>query len=90
MEGTLEMFALAADDIGAPTIAKKLRKGLKDLETFNPAQRVAAFSPLRESVLNTAKRFGKARFAQLAARHTDKATQIPKYLKDAVEWLLKP
>jgi hypothetical protein len=25
------MFAQAADDIGAPTIAKRLRRGMKDL-----------------------------------------------------------
>ncbi|SHL46569.1 ATP-dependent nuclease [Bradyrhizobium lablabi] len=90
LEGTLEMFARTADDIGAPTIAKKLRKGLKDLEKLNAAQRTATFALLRNSVLNTAKRFGKARFAQLAARHTDQAVQIPKYLSDAVDWLLKP
>jgi len=90
MEGTLEMFAQASADIGAPNIAKKLRKGLQDLVELNPAQRAAFFSPLRDSVLNTAKRFGKARYAQLAARHIDQASHIPRYIKDAVEWLLAP
>ena len=46
--------------------------------------------PLRKTVLNTAKRFGKARFAQIAARHADKAEVIPKYLVDAAEWLRSP
>ena len=46
--------------------------------------------PLRKMVLNTAKRFGKARFAQTAARHADKAEVIPKYLADATEWLRAP
>lgn len=46
--------------------------------------------PLRDSVLNTAKRFGKARFAQIASRHVDVATNIPKYIADAAEWLTKP
>ena len=44
---------------------------------------------LRESVLNTAKRFGKARFAQVAARHVECAEVIPKYLGDAVGWLIE-
>jgi putative ATP-dependent endonuclease of OLD family len=90
LEGTLEMFARTASDIGAPAIAKTLRKGLKDLgnEKLSDAERDKILPALRKAVLNTAKRFGKARFAQLAARHTDQATKIPKYLRDAVEWLI--
>jgi len=42
---------------------------------------------LRKKVLNTAIRFGKARFAQIAARHVEQATSIPNYLANAVEWL---
>jgi len=92
LKGTLEMFACAADDVGAPIIAKRLREGveaLKDETLDNPAQQ-RILTPLRKSVLSTAKRFGKARFAQIAARHVDKATSVPKYLADAVEWLMEP
>lgn len=90
-EGTLEMFARAADDIGAPKIAAKLRQGAIDLAQDGLAKtdRSKILSPLRKSVLNTAKRFGKARFAQIAARHVDQAQAIPKYLTDAAEWLLE-
>jgi len=45
--------------------------------------------PLRASVLNTAKRFGAARFAQIAVRHVDQAGTIPQYLADVSEWLTK-
>lgn len=88
-KGTLEMFACAAEDIGAPTIARKLRQGIEDLkeEGLDKAARKAILGPLRKSVLNTAKRFGKARFAQIASRHVDKATSVPIYLEDAVKWL---
>lgn len=88
-EGTLEMFARAADDIGAPVIAKRLRNSLAKIETEEPdaAEKNKILDPLRDAVLNTAKRFGKARFAQVAARHVDQAQVIPKYLADAVEWL---
>lgn len=90
--GTLEMFALAADDIGAPTIAKRLRKGIEDLagDDLEIEDRRKILNPLRASVLNTAKRFGKSRFAQVAARHADKATTVPKYINDAARWLTEP
>jgi len=92
LEGTLEMFARAADDIGAPTVAKLLRKGAEDLadDGLEDDERETILKPLRKMVLNTAKRFGKARFAQIAARHVDQATSIPKYLTDAAKWLAVP
>jgi putative ATP-dependent endonuclease of OLD family len=91
-EGTLKMFAQAADDIGAPTIANRLRKGIKDLagDELDGAERRKVLTLMEDSILNTANRFGKARFAQIAARHVDKATSIPKYLFDAAKWLLEP
>lgn len=87
--GTIEMFARAAEEIGAPTVAKRLREGLKKLENgkLNDDERAKILNPLRDSVLNTAKRFGKARFAQIAVRHVDQANTIPKYLDDAITWL---
>ncbi|WFP74649.1 ATP-dependent endonuclease [Mesorhizobium sp. WSM4906] len=91
-QGTLEMFARAADDIGAPTVAKRLRKGAKELleEDLDENARTAILNPLRAAVLSTAKRFGKARFAQIAARHVDQATILPTYLVDAANWLTAP
>jgi putative ATP-dependent endonuclease of OLD family len=90
--GTLEMFARAAEAVGAPTVAKRLRDGEAKLsdDNLDGKQRAAILKPLRSIVLNTAKRFGKARFAQIAARHVDQATDIPKYLGDAVSWLTQP
>lgn len=91
IQGTLEMFARAADDIGAPTVAARLRQGLADLASAKTApERQEILEPLRESVLNTAKRFGKARFAQIASRHVAAAAAIPKYIVDAAEWLVAP
>lgn len=91
-EGTLEMFALAAESIGAPIIAKHLRDGAENLDDddLGDDEKSEILRPLRKMVLNTAKRFGKARFAQIAARHADKAEVIPKYLADAAEWLRSP
>ena len=87
--GTLAMLADACSDIGAPKVAAKLRRALTQLETDNLTadQKRDIIEQQRGSVLATAKRFGKARFAQVAARHATKATQIPKYLADAIAWL---
>jgi putative ATP-dependent endonuclease of the OLD family len=86
---TLEMFARAASDVGATTVAKRLREGLVKLEKdeLSDTKQQAILNPLRDSVLNTAKRFGKARFAQLAARHIGEAKTMPKYIYDAAIWL---
>jgi putative ATP-dependent endonuclease of OLD family len=90
-EQTLEMFASTADEIGASTIAKKLRAGFDALQKdgLSEKQRREILDPLRAAVLNTAKRFGKARFAQIAARHVEQAGAIPKYLTDAAVWLME-
>ncbi|HVB55874.1 MAG TPA: ATP-dependent endonuclease [Candidatus Acidoferrales bacterium] len=91
-EATLPMLAHAADDIGAPKVARRLRKGLKDLQKgdLGAEESKKLLNSLRDAVLNTAIRFGKARFAQIAARHVDKATGIPPYIVEAVDWLKMP
>jgi putative ATP-dependent endonuclease of OLD family len=90
-EETLGLFAHAADDIGAPLVAKRLRKAAKQLEKGpDESERKEILDEMREAVLNTAKRFGKARFAQIASRHVGLAGAIPKYLADAAKWLMEP
>ncbi|MGR9466334.1 ATP-dependent nuclease [Rhizobium leguminosarum] len=75
----LDMLQKASARIGAPRISKKLEKadllGLVD-------------DALKKSVLNTAKRFGKARFAQLAAENIPENAAVPDYVRNAVDWLL--
>ena len=89
--GTLEMFASAAEEVGAPVVAKRLRDGLQAINEPDTDEggKKDILETLRKSVLNTAKRFGKARFAQVAARHVECAETIPKYLGNAVKWLLE-
>lgn len=88
--GTLEMFAKAAEDVGAPIVAGRLRAGLEAInDGMDEEDEEELLNTLRASVLNTAKRFGKARFAQVAARHVDCAEVMPKYLGEAVRWLVE-
>jgi putative ATP-dependent endonuclease of OLD family len=92
MGGTLPMFAAAAEELGAPIVAKKLRDGFAALRDpdLDPAARFKILTPLRSSILSTANRIGKARFAQVAARHVDQATVLPVYIKTAVTWVIEP
>ncbi|TVZ66173.1 ATP-dependent nuclease [Rhizobium mongolense] len=74
----LGMLADAAGKVGAPIVSKKLRNAT-----------TGATEALAKSVLNTAKRFGKARFAQAAAENVPKNAVVPDYVEAAVKWLLE-
>lgn len=78
-EGNLAMLLRSARDLNAPKLITALE--LQDMVGGAvPAQ-------LKDQVLRTAKRFGKARFAQVAARHAIDATYLPSYIADAIAWL---
>jgi putative ATP-dependent endonuclease of the OLD family len=89
MKGLLGSLSEAARECSAPRVAQKLRNARRSLErgTLQPEERNELLSDLRATVLSTAKRVGKARFAQILSKHIDSAEAIPKYIKDAVEWL---
>jgi putative ATP-dependent endonuclease of OLD family len=80
LKGNLGFLSAAAKDIGAPIVAKRLMEAHKGNK--QPTE------PLKKSVLSTAKRFGKARFAQSAAVHVGQGAVLPPYISDAVKWLL--
>lgn len=84
LRGTLKMFENAAREIGAPQIAALLENAREDI-----ADEVNVdLEPLKDRVLNTAKRFGKARYAQLASKHASLATELPEYIRNAINWLV--
>ncbi|MDH1503162.1 MULTISPECIES: ATP-dependent nuclease [Comamonas] len=88
MQGNLEMFALAAEQLGAARIARSLRAADARLQKApNLRARNAIGEEVRGKVLNTAKRYGKGRFAQVCARNVHQANALPKYIKDALDWL---
>jgi len=79
-DGNATMLAHAARDLGAPRTAEAL-------ELVNL---IGVDDVLKDRVLRTAIRFGKGRFAQVAARHLNEATELPTYIREAVEWLQAP
>jgi putative ATP-dependent endonuclease of the OLD family len=86
---TLPMLIETANALGAPQIHQALTQGLAQLQSgnLNGPDEVQLRVALANSVLNTAKRFGKARFAQVAARYAGTVTELPVYIQDAYEWL---
>ena len=79
MEANLLLIAAATRELGAPLVTRELEQ--QDL--------IGGLVPdaLRDRVLRTANRFGKARFAQVITRHVDQAGALPTYIVDAVTWL---
>jgi putative ATP-dependent endonuclease of the OLD family len=89
INGMLICLSLAARECGATHVAKKLENVYKQLinRELNDKKKKELMDELRKTVLATAKRIGKARFAQVVSKHMDSAEAIPKYIRDAIEWL---
>jgi putative ATP-dependent endonuclease of the OLD family len=83
--GLLRVLELTSEEINAPKLRGKIRAAAAALD--NPDTRGTALNGLDTAVLNTAKRFGKARFAQVASKHSEHATDLPDYIRHAVQWL---
>jgi putative ATP-dependent endonuclease of OLD family len=78
--GNLTMLASVAHALGAPKLKAALE--LQDLLGGDVPE------TLKDHVLRTAKRFGKARFAQVTARYVTQVGDLPQYVFNAVEWLM--
>jgi putative ATP-dependent endonuclease of the OLD family len=78
-DDNLPWIEATARALGAPRIARRLNSAI--------AAQAEADDNLKDAVLRTAKRFGKGRFAQVAARHVGMAQEMPNYIYEAVEWL---
>jgi putative ATP-dependent endonuclease of OLD family len=74
--GMLQVLAAAAEEVGAHRIAQRIRTPTAELRDVG------------ELVLRTATRCGKARFAQVASKHVHLATEVPQYVREAVDWLV--
>lgn len=86
--GNAEMFVRALEDLGAGAAANRLRNLIAEIQHGEDAEaRNSASSKMRNGVLKSAKRFGKARFAQVASKHAGVATFLPNYIVEAVEWI---
>lgn len=85
----LPMYVAACKELGASKTVAKLEKGIKALSSgkLNTPQLEAEANRMRDLVLTAAKGYGKARFAQVAAKHVDVSGKLPDYISQAVSWL---
>jgi len=83
--GNLMVFSKAAAELGAPNVSSDLEDYYDRRADLEDAEKTEA----RDKVLNTAKRFGKARFAQVASKYVEDAEGLPNYIKNAINWVIK-
>ena len=87
--GLLDLLSACSLELPSPRLHKRIAAIIETLtKSDDPPTRSKAFEGLDSAVLGAAKRFGKARFAQVASKHTLNATEIPDYIRSAVEWLV--
>ena len=89
--GRLPMLIETVRALGAPQILAQMENGLERLARggMDLDEEMALRVELGRITLNTAKRFGKARFAQIAARYANLAIDLPPYIEEAYEWLIE-
>jgi putative ATP-dependent endonuclease of the OLD family len=83
LPANLDMLEAAAREIGAPQIAAALADLSTEVAIFGQVD----LGDMPERVLRTAKRFGKARFAQLASKYVHAENKVPVYIANALGWL---
>lgn len=84
MHKNLKMFSEATAELEAPRISAALMR-YYDMEELTQIQKIDA----RSKVLNTAKRIGKARFAQVVSKYSDIAEVLPRYIRDGISWIIE-
>ena len=88
---SLEMLIETLREFGAPIVISECEKAkdMLDLQHESTTQQCEEIlRPIRKRILSQAKANGKARFAQVASKHTDGLNQLPEYIDTALEWLL--
>lgn len=88
VEGTLPMYLEAMRELDYPQALQEFESGMGEL-LFGEANNQEILKPLRQKNLNSAERCGKSRFAQIASKYTNRATALPTYIREAIEWIME-
>ncbi len=91
LKGTLPMFLKAVEECEYPQSVTKIRDAIEalDEEEIDSDDEKKILDKMRQVVLAAAKRYSKARFAQIASKYVSEATEIPSYIEAAVDWLVE-
>jgi len=89
LPGTLPMFVEAIRECEYPQNLQVVEDGVQELaENQGDDEAIGEIlGRMRTKVLNSAKSYGKARFAQSASKFARLSTELPAYIRSAVEWL---
>ncbi len=88
IQGLLPVLEAGAKELEAPRLQSLIAKAITSLGTKKSDARIKILDGIGSAVLNTAKRFGKARFAQVVSKHSALGSDLPPYIRDAVNWLI--
>ena len=89
-EGTLPMIIATFKECDFPEAVKITEEAQDDIMITTDQKEIEdLLSPVRVKVLNSAKRVGKARFAQIMSKHVGKVDTMPSYIEEAINWLIK-
>ena len=81
----LKVFSEAAKELGADRISAQLNDFYSRRNELTSEEKASA----KDRVLNTAKRFGKERFAQIASKYVKDAKALPSYIEEAIKWIVE-
>ncbi|GLH74904.1 ATP-dependent endonuclease [Geothrix limicola] len=81
-KGNLTMLRSTATRLGAAKTAALLQ-GADKKKSLSQTE----LNSVGQAVLRTARRFGKARFAQVASEFANQANDLPAYIEEAVAWV---
>ena len=88
--GLFKMLLATAEDINAVKMSATIKEAIEKYEPDIPReQKIKIGNEVASVTLATAKRLGKARFAQIASKYANKAEALPRYIRDALEWLIE-
>lgn len=90
LRGTLPMFREALTECDYRDVAADVAEGIGRLDDafLEGVDAEPILAELRAKILRSAERCGKARFAQIASKHARHATDLPAYIRSAVDWLI--
>ncbi|MCY4061891.1 MAG: AAA family ATPase [Chloroflexi bacterium] len=89
---SLAMLIATLTEFGATNVVKNVKSAQEQIDTSihsNMESGELILRPIREKILNQAKKRGKARFSQVASKHTSSLSVLPSYIKQALDWLLE-
>ena len=87
---SLEMLIATLSEYGANDVKRDCVEAKRELDQqgdLGTHRYEDILRPVRKRILNQAKSKGKARFAQVASKHTQGLKRLPEYIDKALEWL---